>query len=123
MADPYIHNFAPVVNYNTVKKTTFQILVGETALTLAPLVLTGASICMIVKDSEDSSKKLEVLTTENGKITITDATHFDINERIVKYPNRTAEHGYDVLIKLPDYVYKTYVKGVVSIIATYQDPV
>jgi len=116
MAEPYIHNFAPAVNYTTVDKTTFQILVGGN-----PLVLTGASISMIVKDSEDSNKKLEVLTTENGKITITGTTHLDINERIVKYPNRTAEHGYDVLIKLPGDKYKTYIKGVVSIIATYQD--
>jgi hypothetical protein len=118
MATPYTHNFAPAVNYTTVDKITFDVLVdGE------PLTLTDAEIKMIVRDSVNSSKKLEELSTENQKITITDATHFDINERIVKYPNRTAEHGYDVLIKLPGDVYKTYVKGVVSIIATYQDPV
>lgn len=118
MAEPYIHNFAPAVNYTTVKKTTFQVIVNGEAL-----VITDAKISMVVKSSTDSSKKIEELTTENGKIVIVDSNNFDIEERFLRYPNRDEEHGYDIRICLPGDEYKTYIKGLISIIATNQDPV
>lgn len=90
----------------------------------APLPLAGAQASMVVRDTT-SGKIIEHLTTENDLLQIYDENNGILYgpERFFNYPNIDKIYGFDVRIKLPGDIYKTYVKGDFLMEATYQKPV
>jgi len=119
-----------MANYATIhlEKRTNYTTGGAFYLTIklngAPLPLAGAQASMVVRDTT-SGKIIENLTTENNMLQIYDEDNGILYgaEHFFNYPNIDKTYGFDIRIKLPGSIYKTYVKGDFLMEATYQKPV
>jgi len=105
MSNIAVYNFPDHTNGDTFTGVQFEVLVNA-----SPLILTGATIKMQIRESYSSSSKTEFSTT-NGALEITDAIagKFIFKNQIVRVVPR--KYVYDIQIALPSGELYTYIKG------------
>ena len=106
MATFQIYNFPDHIKGDTFNGVEFTLEVNS-----LPVDLTNASIKMYLKTQSKACDVVAKFTTDNGKLTITDAVNgvFQFDNQIININAGT--YDYDIEITLNNGTIKTYIKG------------
>lgn len=115
MAYQQTYNFPAAVKGDTYNEVQF-IANTKSGVTVTPIDLTGCSIRMWIVTKDTKSTVLDA-NTSNSKIIINDAAagKFKVVLGIVSIP--VANYLYDIEIKFPSGVIKTWIKGAFFVIS------